>query len=440
VDDAKHLQAFMAAIGALRAAGLLLAYHDRSDGGLFVTLCEMAFAGRTGLDVELPTGGQETVLAALFAEELGAVVQVREADQARVEEILTAHGLGATCRRIGAVTDQDRIVIRQPGRPLLDATRTELHRAWSELTRRMQRLRDNPVTADEAYEDLLDAADPGLGPSPSFDVAENVAAPAINTGARPRVAILREQGVNSQLEMAAAFLRAGFTPVDVHMSDILSGRRTFAGFRGLVACGGFSFGDVLGAGGGWAKSILFNAAARDQFESFFARGDTFTLGVCNGCQMLANLRPIIPGSEHWPHFVQNVSEQFEARLSLVEILDTNSVLLQGMAGSRLLIATSHGEGRAQFARADDLAACYERRQVAVRYVDNRGHPARAYPANPNGSPDGVAGLSSADGRVTILMPHPERVHLTFQHSWHPQGWGEEGPWMRMFRNARAWVG
>jgi phosphoribosylformylglycinamidine synthase len=440
VDDHSRLTRLAECLLDLHDRELLLAYHDRSDGGLFATLCEMAFAGRAGFVIDLPPGDHAALTGALFAEELGVVIQVSEADASAVESAFTSHGIDGWARCIGNVTGSDRLVVRQHGAAVLDFSRSDLHAAWSELSFRMQSLRDNPVTAQEAYAALRDADDPGLAPQLTFEVAANPAAPFIATGARPRVAILREQGVNSQLEMAAAFLRAGFTPVDVHMSDILSGRRTFAGFRGLVACGGFSFGDVLGAGGGWAKSILFNAAVRDQFESFFARGDTFTLGVCNGCQMLANLRPIIPGSEHWPHFVQNVSEQFEARLSLVEILDTNSVLLQGMAGSRLLIATSHGEGRAQFARADDLAACYERRQVAVRYVDNRGHPARAYPANPNGSPDGVAGLSSADGRVTILMPHPERVHLTFQHSWHPQGWGEEGPWMRMFRNARAWVG
>jgi phosphoribosylformylglycinamidine synthase len=304
----------------------------------------------------------------------------------------------------------------------------------------MQALRDNPVTAAEAYAAVCDPADPGLAPRVTFDVRENPAAPYVATGARPRVAILREQGVNSQIEMAAAFLRAGFGPVDVHMSDILTGRRTLEEFCGIVACGGFSFGDVLGAGGGWAKSILFSARAREQFAAFFARPDTFALGVCNGCQMFSALRPIIPGTQHWPRFVQNLSEQFEARLSLVEVLPSRSLFLDGMSGSRLLIATSHGEGRAEFASTGDLPACYAAQQVAIRYVDNRGEPARSYPANPNGSPDGVAGLTSADGRVSIFMPHPERVHLSMQHSWHPEDWGEEGPWMRMFRNARAWAG
>jgi phosphoribosylformylglycinamidine synthase len=440
LDDPALLRRLFACVGGLLGRGLVLACHDRSDGGLFVTLAEMAFAGRAGLAVDLPAGDAPALLAALFAEELGIVLQVRAGDAGEVERAFAAAGLGALTRRVGEVTDGARIVVRQGGRPALDLDRAELHATWSELTFRMQSLRDNPVCAAEAYAAATDAADPGLSPRLSFDPAEDPAAPFIATGARPRVAILREQGVNSQVEMAAAFLRAGFQPVDVHMTDILAGRRRLAEFRGLVACGGFSFGDVLGAGGGWARSILFNPRARDEFRAFFEREDSFTLGVCNGCQMLAALRPIIPGTAHWPRFVQNLSEQFEARLSLVEVLPSRSLFLQGMAGSRLLIATSHGEGRANFAAPTDMPACYERGQIAIRYVDNHGQPARRYPANPNGSPDGIAGLTSADGRVTIFMPHPERVHLTAQHSWHPEGWGEEGPWMRMFRNARAWVG
>ncbi|GIK33743.1 MAG: phosphoribosylformylglycinamidine synthase [Gammaproteobacteria bacterium] len=438
LDDPQRLAGLFACIAALRAQGLLLAYHDRSDGGLFATLCEMAFAGRAGLEVELPAGASPH--GALFAEELGAVIQVRAADAARVEAAFNAHGIAAWSQRIGRVSTGPRIVIRQAGATLLDFERQALHASWSELSYRMQSLRDNPATAAEAYAALTDAGDPGLSPRLTFSMAENPAAAFIASGRRPRVAILREQGVNSQLEMAAAFLRAGFTPVDVHMSDILAGRRSLDEFRGLVICGGFSFGDVLGAGGGWARSILFNRRAREAFEAYFQRPDAFTLGVCNGCQMLSSLREIIPGTEHWPRFVQNLSEQFEARLSLVEVLESRSVLLQGMAGSRLLIATSHGEGRAEFAAADDLPACQAAGQVAIRYIDNHGRPATTYPANPNGSPEGVAGLTSADGRVTIFMPHPERVHLAMQHSWHPQDWGEEGPWMRMFRNARAWVG
>ena len=400
----------------------------------------MAFAGRAGFVVDLPTAQTEDLPGALFAEELGVVLQVPATEAEAVEAAFSVAGIDAWARRIGSVTPGDRLVFRQSGEVVLDFERAALHTAWSELSFRMQSLRDNPVTAAEAFAAVSDARDPGLSPQLTFDPAHNPAAPFINTGAQPRVAILREQGVNSQIEMAAVFIRAGFAPVDVHMSDILAGRRTLAGFRGLIACGGFSFGDVLGAGGGWAKSILFNPRAREQFQAFFERRDAFTLGVCNGCQMLTTLQPIIPGTAHWPRFVQNLSEQFEARLSLVEILDSPSPLLSGMAGSRLLIATSHGEGRAEFARADDLAACYEGRQVVLRYVDNLGRPARSYPANPNGSPDGVAGLCSTDGRVTVFMPHPERVHRTIQHSWHPEGWGEDGPWMHMFRNARAWVG
>jgi phosphoribosylformylglycinamidine synthase len=438
--DPKPLAALLACVAALRAEDLLLAYHDRSDGGLFVSLCEMAFAGRAGVDVDLPPGGADDLLDALFCEEPGVLVQVRDRDQARVEAILATYGFAGASRRIGVVTDLDQVLLRQAGQPVLDFARTELHLTWSELSYRMQRHRDNPATADEAYAALRDTDDPGLSPHLTFDPAENPGAPFINTGALPRIAILREQGANSQLEMAAAFDRAGFLPVDVHMSDLLAGRRMLAEFRGLVACGGFSFGDVLGAGGGWAKSVLFNARAREEFQQFLARPETFVLGVCNGCQMLAALRTIVPGTAHWPRFVQNLSEQFEARLSLVEVLESRSIFLQGMAGSRMLIASSHGEGRAQFDSAADLDACLAAGQVVLRYVDNRGRPAERYPANPNGSAGGVAALCSADGRVTITMPHPERVFRTVQHSWHPAGWGEDGPWMRMFRNARAWVG
>jgi len=304
----------------------------------------------------------------------------------------------------------------------------------------MQALRDNPTTAAEQYAAILDESDPGLTPLLTFDADDDVAAPFIAEVNRPRVAILREQGVNSHNEMAAAFKRAGFDPVDVHMSDILNQRRSLDEFKGLVACGGFSFGDVLGAGGGWAKSILFHPEVRDEFQNFFERDDTFTLGVCNGCQMLAELREIIPGADHWPRFVRNLSEQFEARLSLVEVLESPSVLLNGMAGSMLPIVTSHGEGRAEFSDNGIIQQALDSACVPIRYVDNYGHVASKYPANPNGSPEGIAGMCNVDGRVTIFMPHPERVHRTVQHSWHPENWGEDGPWMRMFRNARVWVG
>jgi phosphoribosylformylglycinamidine synthase len=440
LDDPARLRGMFAAVTALRDRGLLLAYHDRSDGGLFATLVEMSFAGRAGVEVDLPPGDVAALLGALFAEELGAVIQVRERDAGAVEAALAGAGLGALAGRIGRVAANQRLVVRHGGRPALEFELGALRALWSALSFRMQALRDHPACAAEAYAAACDPDDPGLAPQVSFDAAATPAAPFVATGAPPRVAILREQGVNSQVEMAAAFLRAGFAPVDVHMSDVLAGRRGLAEFRGLVACGGFSYGDVLGAGGGWARSILFNPRAREEFRAWFERSDTFTLGICNGCQMLAALRTMIPGTAHWPRFVANLSGQFEARLSLVEVLESRSLLLAGMAGSRLLIATSHGEGRAEFAAPTDLPACYEGGQVAVRYVDNRGRPARSYPANPNGSPDGVAGFTSADGRVTVFMPHPERVHLTAQHSWRPEGWGEEGPWMRLFHNARAWVG
>ena len=431
LDAPALLGAFFAAVQELRAAGLVLAYHDRSDGGLFVTLCEMAFAGRTGLDVRLDADGPEAQLGALFAEELGAVIQVRDADGGRVQATLQRHGLGMLCHRVATVTVADEISISFADVRALTSQRTELLGVWSELSYRMQALRDNPETAAEARDVQLDPLDPGLSPVLTFDPA----GPRPVFRHRPRVAILREQGVNSQLEMAAAFGRAGFDAIDVHMTDVLSGRRSLREFAGLAACGGFSYGDVLGAGGGWAKSVLFNARARDEFAAFFARPETFTLGVCNGCQMLSVLAELIPGASHWPRFRQNRSEQFEARLSLVEVLPSRSVLLEGMAGSRLLIPTSHGEGLATFAPGQQQA-CATAGQIVIRYVDNRGIAAVTYPANPNGSPGGIAGLCSEDGRVTILMPHPERVHRTVQHSWHPGSWGEDGPWLRLFHNAR----
>ena len=442
LDDAGLIRSLFDAIAALCDARQVLAMHDRADGGLFATLAEMSFTARVGLEIELPPGDNVALLRDLFNEELGVVVQVRLADLADVQALFARHGLASATRVVGRVVteDPDRLTIRQGGLPALELSRRELHSQWSDLTGRMQALRDDPHLAREAAESRLDPDDPGLAPLTAFDMARSPAAPYVATGVRPAVAILREQGVNSQFEMAAAFLRAGFDPVDVHMTDILAGRVSLARFRGLVACGGFSFGDVLGAGGGWARSILFNKRMREHFQAYFARSDSFTLGVCNGCQMLTGLRGIIPGTEHWPQFVQNLSEQFEARLSLVEIPESPSVLLRGMQGSRLLIATSHGEGRAEFRRPTDLEACRGAGQIALRYVDNRGRPATRYPANPNGSPDAIAGLTSTDGRVTVFMPHPERVHLTAQHSWHPDSWGEEGPWMRLFQNARAWIG
>jgi phosphoribosylformylglycinamidine synthase len=322
---------------------------------------------------------------------------------------------------------------------LFEESRAELHRVWSETTFRMQALRDHPECAREEYDALLDESDPGLRAKLTFDPEEDVTAPYVSGGARPPVAILREQGVNSHVEMAAAFERAGFAATDVHMTDLLSGRRRLSDFAGLVACGGFSYGDVLGAGEGWAKTILFNPRVRDQFAAFFDSGDTFALGICNGCQMMSAIRELIPGAEHWPRFVRNRSEQFEARLCLVEIQDSPSIFLTDMAGSLLPIAVSHGEGRAEFRDDEHRWSLEESGQVAMRFVDNRGRVAERYPANPNGSPGGIAALASADGRVTIAMPHPERVFRTVQHSWHPEGWGEDGPWMRIWRNARVWL-
>jgi phosphoribosylformylglycinamidine synthase len=438
LDDPARLAAFFAAIQDLNAAGGLLAYHDRSDGGLLATLAEMAFAGRCGLEADLaPLGGEP--MAALFSEELGAVLQVAEAALPAVLEAFATAGLAACVAVIGRPTPEQRVLVRHGQRTLVDAPRRLLRDAWSQTSFRMQALRDHPECAREEHESRLDDEDPGLRAEPGFDPCEDVAAPYLGRGARPRLAILREQGVNSQVEMAAAFERAGFEPVDVHMSDLLEGRRTLEDFRGLVACGGFSYGDVLGAGEGWAKSILFVPRARTQFEAFFQRADTFALGVCNGCQMMAALKELIPGAALWPRFVRNRSEQYEARLSLVRVDPGDSVLTAGMAGSVLPIVVSHGEGRAEFRDEAHEQACLEAGLVWLRYLDNRGRVASTYPANPNGSPQGIAGLTSADGRVTILMPHPERTCRSVQHSWRPDEWGEDGPWMRLFRNARAWV-
>jgi len=434
-DDPEALKAFFVAIQHLNAEGLLLAYHDRSDGGLFATLCEMAFAGRCGFEVDLETLGED-VLAVLFGEELGAVIQVRHTDTDDVLKILHDQGLGHYSHVIGMPNSSPQLVFSRQGVAVLTATRADLQTAWSEVSHSMQALRDNPECADEEHARIADSEDPGIRPLLTFDADEDVAAPYVHSSVKPRLAVLREQGVNGQVEMAAAFHKAGFDCVDVHMSDVIEGRTTLDAFKGLVACGGFSYGDVLGAGEGWAKSILFNSRARDQFESFFKRTDTFALGVCNGCQMLSNLHELIPGAEHWPHFVRNRSEQFEARFSLVEVADSPSILLRGMARSRLPIVVAHGEGRAEFAGGQIEAA---RPYVTLRYVENDGIPAIRHPANPNGSPEGITGLTSTDGRVTIMMPHPERVFRTVQYSWHPEDWGPDGPWMRLFSNARVWV-
>ena len=438
IEDAQSLQHFFAAIQDLMGADLLLAYHDRSDGGLLAALCEMAFAGHCGLSVQLDEVGDD-VSAALFNEELGALLQVRHCDTDAVLETLREAGLGRHSHVIGSLADDDNISISADGRPLFSESRVDLQRAWAETSYRVQALRDNPDCAQQEFDALLDVEDPGLHAQLSFDPENNVAAPYVNHGVRPTVAVLREQGVNGQIEMAAAFHAAGFDARDVHMSDIIAGRVSLADFHGMAACGGFSYGDVLGAGQGWAKSILFNSRARDEFAAFFDRADVWGLGVCNGCQMMSGLKELIPGSDAWPAFVRNGSEQFEARFSMVEVAASPSLLLAGMEGSRMPIAVAHGEGRAEFA-AGDGAQGLDGGGLALRYVDARGQTTEAYPANPNGSPLGIAGVTSGDGRFTIMMPHPERVFRSVQHSWHPDEWGEDGPWLRLFRNARVAVG
>lgn len=437
LDNSATLKGFFKVIQPLVADKSIIAYHDRSDGGLYTTLVEMAFAGHTGLNVDLSalTG---TDVERLFNEELGAVIQVRREDSATISAKFNAAGVA--CHKVAELTDTDQIAIFDGEREVLTETRTSLRTIWAETTYRMQSLRDNPECAKEEHALKQDTNDLGLTVDLSFDPSEDVAAPFILRGAAPKMAILREQGVNSHIEMAAAFDRAGFESKDVHMSDILSGRISLEEFQGLVACGGFSYGDVLGAGEGWAKSILFNARAREQFSQFFERDDSFSLGVCNGCQMLSNLKDIIPGTDLWPHFVRNRSERFEARFSLVEVQKSPSLFFQGMEGSRMPIAVSHGEGRAEFASPEALAAAEASGTVALRYVDGNGQIATQYPQNPNGSPNAITALSSTDGRVTIMMPHPERVFRTVANSWHPDSWGEDSPWMRMFRNVRKSIG
>ncbi len=441
VDNPEQLAAFFAAVQELNAQDLLLAYHDRADGGLFTTVAEMAFAGRAGVDLNLDmlAADSSEFAAALYAEELGAVIQVKRENTEQVLTELNAAGLGEIAKVVGSLNEDDQICVHFDDEEIYAESRVQLQRWWAETSYQIQAMRDNSECAQQEFDGLLDAENPGLHAELSFDINEDVAAPFIQTGNRPKMAIVREQGVNGQIEMAAAFDRAGFDAVDVHMSDILEGRRELDEFKGLVACGGFSYGDVLGAGEGWAKSILFNSRARDQFQSFFNREDTFALGICNGCQMLSNLHELIPGTDLWPHFVRNQSEQFEARVAMVEVQESNSIFLQGMQGSRMPIAVAHGEGRAEFKDEAHLAGLQGSGAVALRYVDNYGKVTSTYPANPNGSPDGITGVTSADGRVTIMMPHPERVFRALQNSWAPDAWDEDGAWMRMFRNARVWV-
>ncbi len=439
LDDPALLRGMFTAVRRLNELGLILAYHDRSDGGLFVTLLEMAFAGNTGVRVDLaPLVGDPR--AVLFNEELGAVLQVRTADVPRVRAELELNGLGACSHRLGSRVPDDRISIVRGDQVVFEQSRTALRAIWSDTTFRMQMLRDDPGCAEEEQSLRVRAEDPGLSVRSTFDWSEDVAATFVGKGARPRIAVLREQGVNGHIEMAAAFDRAGFEAVDVHMSDLLEGRTQLDGFHGLVACGGFSYGDVLGAGEGWAKSILFHPRARDAFARFFQRTDTFTLGVCNGCQMVANLRELIPGAEDWPRFVRNRSDQFEGRLTLVRVEPSPSVLLRGMDASWLPVAVAHGEGRAEFATDQQRERLEAAGLIAVRYIDHLGRATEHYPENPNGSPQGITALTTPDGRVTIMMPHPERVFRAVQMSWRPHAWQkEDGPWMRLFRNARAWV-
>ncbi|EHQ5793327.1 phosphoribosylformylglycinamidine synthase, partial [Salmonella enterica] len=439
VRDVAQLKGFYDAMQALVAARKLLAWHDRSDGGLLVTLAEMAFAGHCGVQVNIAALGDDH-LAALFNEELGGVIQVRAEDRDAVEALLAQYGLADCVHYLGQALAGDRFVITANDQTVFSESRTTLRVWWAETTWQMQRLRDNPQCADQEHEAKANDADPGLNVKLSFDINEDIAAPYIATGARPKVAVLREQGVNSHVEMAAAFHRAGFDAIDVHMSDLLGGRIGLGNFHALVACGGFSYGDVLGAGEGWAKSILFNHRVRDEFETFFHRPQTLALGVCNGCQMMSNLRELIPGSELWPRFVRNHSDRFEARFSLVEVTQSPSLLLQGMVGSQMPIAVSHGEGRVEVRDDAHLAALEGKGLVALRYVDNFGHVTERYPANPNGSPNGITAVTTENGRVTIMMPHPERVFRTVANSWHPENWGEDSPWMRIFRNARKQLG
>jgi phosphoribosylformylglycinamidine synthase len=461
LDDPALLKGFFSALQFCTDRGEILAYHDRSDGGLFTTLVEMSFAGHVGIDVELPESS--SLLETLFSEELGAVIQVSVQNIDGVVAEFASYGLAEMIHQIGCLNNSQKVQISWQGKAVFERARAELQQTWAETSYRMQALRDNPDCAKQEYE-RIGQNDPGLNVHTSFDINDDIAAPYINKHIRPPLAVLREQGVNGQLEMAAAFDRAGFSAVDVHMSDIIAGRVDLADYKGLVACGGFSYGDVLGAGEGWAKTILYNSKVRDQFAEYFQRPDNFSLGVCNGCQMLSNLKSLIPGAELWPRFVRNTSEQFEARVVLIKIESSPSVLLEGMMGSYLPIAVAHGEGRAEFADAesesDAMTGIEQTRTVVMRYVDNHRKVTEAYPANPNGSPSGLAGLTTTDGRVTIMMPHPERVFRAVTNSWYPQifagrstekrggenrgagvnaTWHEDGAWLRLFRNARVYI-
>ncbi|HHC73638.1 MAG TPA: phosphoribosylformylglycinamidine synthase, partial [Thiothrix sp.] len=445
LDDPEALKRCFNTVQELNADGYLLAYHDRSDGGLLASISEMMFAGHTGVNLYLdelagaePEQHVPPAFAELFNEELGVIIQTAHHDTDTVLEAFREAGLARHTYVVGTLNNDDELRIYRGEQVIFQEKRKHLQQYWAENSYQMQALRDNAYCATQEFSLLDNDKDAGLSIHTTYDVDDNIVAPYIRSGVRPKVAILREQGVNGQLEMAAAFDRAGFQAIDVHMTDMLEEKLSLDEFKGLVACGGFSYGDVLGAGGGWAKTILLNHQARDSFSAFFQRQDVFALGVCNGCQMLSQLGEIMPNTEHWPRFYRNQSEQFEARFSMVQVNDSPSIFLQGMAGSRLPIAVAHGEGRAVFQQhsaekvlADQL--------VSLQYVDNNGASTEHYPQNPNGSPLGITGLTTTDGRFTIMMPHPERLFRTVQYSYHPEEWGEDGAWLRMFRNARVWV-
>lgn len=436
-EDPAMLARFMGALRTLVNEGAVVAYHDRADGGLAATASEMMFASRLGVKLDLTSLTKDAdVFAALFNEELGGLMQVPAEKAARVAEVMREAGLASVCHFVGEVVDDDALTISANGAELARLDRADLQKAWTEVSWQIARGRDNPACADSEFARIERKDDTGLFAKTTFDVNEDVAAPMILTGVRPKIAILREQGVNSQTEMAAAFTRAGFDAYDVHMTDLLTGRADLAAFTGLACCGGFSYGDVLGAGGGWAKTILHNDRMVEMFRTFFNREDTFGLGICNGCQMMSHLRDLIPGASHWPEFVRNTSEQFEARLVNVEVLESPSIFFAGMAGSVMPVVNSHGEGRVQFLRPEDAALV----KAAARFVDPCGNPTEVYPYNPNGSKGGLTSVTTEDGRFTIMMPHPERSHRAQQLSWHPAEWTDASGWMRMFRNARKWVG
>lgn len=436
-EDPAMLARFMGALRTLVNEGAVVAYHDRADGGLAATASEMMFASRLGVKLDLTSLTKDAdVFAALFNEELGGLMQVPAEKAARVAEVMREAGLASVCHFVGEVVDDDALTISANGAELARLDRADLQKAWTEVSWQIARGRDNPACADSEFARIERKDDTGLFAKTTFDVNEDVAAPIILTGVRPKIAILREQGVNSQTEMAAAFTRAGFDAYDVHMTDLLTGRADLAEFTGLACCGGFSYGDVLGAGGGWAKTILHNDRMVEMFRTFFNREDTFGLGICNGCQMMSHLRDLIPGASHWPEFVRNTSEQFEARLVNVEVLESPSIFFAGMAGSVMPVVNSHGEGRVQFLRPEDAALV----KAAARFVDPCGNPTEVYPYNPNGSKGGLTSVTTEDGRFTIMMPHPERSHRAQQLSWHPAEWTDASGWMRMFRNARKWVG